>query len=216
LSESENLDVNEMRKLYELLVRIENRLKLMETIKFTSIYIGWCIWLSTILLYGFIIGVLDLPYWLFFIYFIPSFVATIVLTILKLPRLFKVLDAILEASGVQLDSEERRRIGKRAFYTWNMSFTLVFILGYLYGNLGASTGLLLALGIGNLAYSIVYWRYYRLIGGVVLSILLFVFAGLNILLSSIKPGYEWFFTTLSILFIYLLFAMYLLILPFKQ
>jgi len=216
LSESENLDFNEMRKLYELLVRIENRLKLMETIKFTSIYIGWCIWLTTILLYGFIIEILSLPYWLFFIYFIPSFVATLVLTNLKLPRLFKVLDTILEASGVQIDSGERRRIWKRAFYTWNTSFTLVFILGYMYGSLGASTGLLIALGIGNLAYNRLYWRYYRLIGGVVLSILLFVFAGLNILLSIIKPGYEWLFTTLSILFTYLLFAMYLLILPFRQ
>ena len=212
--ESESIDLEE---LLDLLKRISKRIGSLEYVNFTTIYIGWCIWLSTVMLVGLIINILGVSYWVFLAYLVVSFILAIIYVNVRLPKALRLLRELSTIEGMRVRRDVDKRVERVTGLVWAASFLFMPVLGILYGNLGVSTGLLLALGTGNLVIYLMLWRYYNIVlrGAIYLTLLLFIFAGLNVLLSMIKPGYEWTFTTISILFVYLLLAMYTLLLAFK-
>lgn len=215
----------EFRELHELLIKINKRLYTIRFVAYSTTYLGWCIWLTTLILVSIFINILQLPLWVYFAYFIPSLIITIIVSNAKLPSMLMFIEELAKSTIIREEGSETKLsrinsvkiVDKLINSIWITGFIIMGILFFLYGDLGGSTGLLIALGLGNLAIYLCFWIFYRieLRGGLILSTLLLVSAGLNTLLSMLKPGYEWFFAITIVILIYLLLALYLIVIAFK-
>lgn len=209
----------EFRKLLDLLNKINKRMSMIELATYSTIYLGWCIWLSTLMLLLIFINIFKLPDWVFFLYLVPSFILTLIYSNIKLPRMLRFIQELVSIAGYGERSyvEIEKKIYRIMYTTWIIGFIPMIILGVIYGELGSSSGLLIALGVGNLTTYLILWFYYKILlrGGVALSTSLLLLAGLNTLLSIIRSGYEWIFAITVILLIYLLFSIYLILLAFR-
>lgn len=214
-----NSDREELKELLDLLNRISKRLYTVRYVTYSTMYLGWCIWLTTIIIVVIIIDALKLPGWLFFAYYIPSLITTIIVSNIKLPSILGFIEEItkLIKYEIPLSKTALNKVNRLITIGWITGFIIMGFLSYMYRDLGASTGLLIAVGIGNLTMFTAMWVYFKLLmkGGLVLSTVLLVLAGVNTLLSIYSSGYEWLFSTTSIILIYLLFTLYFIIVAFK-
>lgn len=214
LSEEE-LDVNELIKL---LSRISERIHTIEYAAIGMIYLSWAFWVSLISIVSSIMVAYKLPDWTFYTILFTTLILAAFIINYKLPGQLILISQLAKLGyRREISSKAERKAGILYVVTWLVSFSILGILGSIYGILGVASGLLFSLGTGNLAIHLITYKYYRVLirGGMILSLLFYPSVIVNIPLSTISIDLMWSYTLSTIIAIYLLFALYYFMLAFR-
>jgi len=217
LSSGGSESVEEVRELVEVLRRISDRLGRLSAVQGALIYIAWALWVSSLMLVLIAVEVLDLPGWIYNAYFATTFVFMAVYAHSRLPRTLRLLHELQSLERTRTSPETWRRFARAEATAWGVSFSIMVVLTLLYREPGSSAGLLVALGIGNLSMYLLLWRFTGTLarGAVYLSLLLVLLAPVSAVLTAIDSGVGWVFTSVAIIFVYLLLALYNIMAAFR-
>jgi len=204
-----------LRDLAGVLEKISRRLGSLEYVRVAVIYLAWAIWVVTLGFAALITALFNLPFSIYIAYLIASLVFMAFYVQSRLPRMLKLIAELeriysVEAGAVPVSPGLYILI-------WGLSFIAIPLMGFLLGDAGYSTGLLVALGAGNTAMYILAKRCYRVLmkRELALSVAFFAAAALNYPVALVEPGASWFFASMSILLLYLLIALSLILKAFK-
>jgi hypothetical protein len=206
----------EVKELINVLKRISENLLSRYFLISGLIYLGWGIWSILILIAYITIITYNLSWTIYYIILLVSMIITVILVNYKLPQMIRSL--------IIIRSKPRRTTWKTSKYIslieisgWFIGFTIMYTLGPLWGLLGLAIGLLIALGTGNLFLYIGLWlrsgRVY--VGGIILSVSFYVSAIIIAYVSQYNVIDYWLYSISIIILLYLLFAIYNLLLALK-
>ncbi|ADM27618.1 hypothetical protein Igag_0792 [Ignisphaera aggregans DSM 17230] len=217
MSSEESGGVEEVRELIEVLKRISDRLGRLLAVRGALEYIAWALWVSSLRFVDIVVEVFDLPRWIYLTYFAITIIFMVTFVESKLSQTLRLLHELQSLGYTRTRLEVWKRFTRAEMAVWSTSFLVMGVLGLLYGDLGFSTGLLIALGVGNLSTYVLLWRFTGVLmrGALYISLLLILLAPINIAFSAIKPGVEWVFTSIAIIFVYLLLALYNILAAFR-
>jgi len=204
-----------LRDLAGVLEKISRRLGSLEYVRVAVIYLAWAIWVVTVGFAALITILLNLHFSAFIAYLIASLIFVAFYAQSRLPRALRLIAELEKIYSVEAGATA---VSPGLYFAiWGLSFTAIPILGAVLGEPGYSTGLLVALGLGNTAMYILVKHYYGVLmkRELALSASFFAAAILNYFIALIEPGVSWAFASMSILLLYLLIALSLILKAFK-